>query len=60
MSINMVVFGYEYKFLKKGDEILLSEAEHASNTLPWFNIAKITGAKIKFIPLSKNGKLKIL
>ncbi|MBP5301377.1 MAG: aminotransferase class V-fold PLP-dependent enzyme [Bacilli bacterium] len=59
MSINLVAFGYGMYFLKSGDEILLTEAEHASNVLPWFNIAKITGAKIKFIPLTKDGRLTI-
>ena len=37
MSLNMIAFGYGFKFLKEGDEILLSEAEHASNVLG-FNV----------------------
>lgn len=53
MSINLVVFGYAIKFLKKNDEILLNEAEHASNVLPWYKVATIVGAKVKFIPLDK-------
>lgn len=57
MSINMVAFGYGLKFLKPGDEILLTEAEHASNVLPWFKVAEMTGAKIKYIPLTKSGRL---
>lgn len=57
MSMNMVAFGYGNKFLKKGDEILLTEAEHASNVLPWFKVAEMTGAVIKYIPLTKEGKL---
>lgn len=50
-SINLVAYGYGLKFLRPGDEILLSHAEHASNMLPWFRIADLTGAKITFIPL---------
>lgn len=57
MSMNLIAFGYGAKFLKEGDEILLTEAEHASNVLPWFRVAEMTGAKIKYIPLTKEGRL---
>lgn len=56
-SINLVAFGYGAKRLKKGDEILLTEAEHASNVLPWFKVAELTGAVIRYIPLEKDGRL---
>jgi len=55
MSINLIAYGYAMKYLKAGDEIIIDEAEHASNTLPWFKVAKKTGAVIKFIPLDKKG-----
>ena len=58
-SINLVAFGYGAKHLKKGDEILLTEAEHASNVLPWFKVAEITGASIRYIPLDKDGRLTV-
>jgi cysteine desulfurase/selenocysteine lyase len=57
MSINMVAFGYGVKFLTKNDEILLTQAEHASNVLPWYKVSEMTGCKIRFIPLDKEGKL---
>jgi len=57
MSLNLVAFGYGAKYLKAGDEILLTEAEHASNVLPWYKVAEMTGAVIKFIPLTKEGRL---
>ena len=50
MSINLIAFSYAMKFLKKDDEILLNQAEYASNVLHWFRVAKLIGAKIKFIP----------
>ncbi len=50
-GLNMVAYGYGLTHLKAGDEILLSYAEHASNTLPWFDVAKQTGAIIKYIPI---------
>lgn len=59
MSLNMVAYGYGEKFLKPGDEILLSEAEHASNLLPWFTVAKRCGAKVTYVPLDEEGKVTI-
>jgi cysteine desulfurase/selenocysteine lyase len=56
MSMNMIAYGLS-KFLKEGDEILLSEAEHASNVLPWFAICGHTKAHVSYIPLTKEGRL---
>ena len=50
-ALNLVAYGYGLKFLKKGDEIVISVAEHASNVLPWFRIAKLTGAVIKYVDI---------
>ena len=58
-SINQVAFGFAKNILKKDDEIILSLAEHASNLLPWFKVAKLTGAKIKYVPLTKEGRITI-
>lgn len=55
MSLNQIAWGYAFKYLKKGDEILLSEEEHASNVLPWFKVCELTGAVIKYIPLTEDG-----
>lgn len=54
-SLNLVANAYGRKLLKAGDEILLSEAEHASNLLPWYDLAHLVGAVIKFIPLNEDG-----
>ena len=56
-SINLVAFGYGAKFLNKDDEILITQAEHASNVLPWFKVSEMTGCKIGYIPLDKDGRL---
>lgn len=53
-SLNLIAYGYGLKYLKKGDAILISEAEHASNTLPWFKIASLTGAEIFFVETENN------
>lgn len=59
MSINLIAYGYGSTHLKKTDEILLTQAEHASNVLPWFKISEMTGCKISYIPLTSDGKLTI-
>ena len=58
-SLNLIANAYGRKFLHKGDEILLSEAEHASNALPWYDAAHATGATIRFIPLDKLGRVTV-
>ena len=58
-SINKVVFGYFKKILTKGDEILITKAEHASNVLPWFELAEDLGLVIKYIDLDKSHKINI-
>ena len=57
-GMNEVAYGL-LPFLKEGDEILLSMEEHASNVLPWFNVAKITKAVIRYIPFDENGRLTV-
>ena len=57
MSLNMVAYGYGMKHIKKDDEIIISQSEHASNVLPWFRIAELTGAKIVYVPLDKEGRI---
>ena len=57
MALNLIAWGYGHKFLKPGDEIILDVAEHASNLLPWFEIAKYTGAVIKYLSLDEEGKI---
>lgn len=52
-SLNLVAYGYALKFLKKGDGILISEVEHASNALPWFRISELTGCSIYYINTNK-------
>lgn len=59
MSINMVVFGFMRKYLKKGDEVLLNKAEHASNILPWIKLSEEIGIIIKYIPLNDDYSLSL-
>ena len=57
MGINLVAWGYGLKHLHKGDEVVISEAEHASNFIPWVKVCEYTGATIKFVPLSESGRI---
>lgn len=56
-SLNIIVFGFMKKVLTKKDEVILSKAEHASNVLPWLELQKEIGFKIKYVPLDKDLKL---
>lgn len=53
-SINMVVNGFFKHNLKKGDEVLITKAEHASLALPWFVLEKEIGIVIKYIELTND------
>ena len=52
-SLNKIIFGYFYDYLNCDDEILLTKAEHASNVLPWFELAEKKNLKINYIPLNE-------
>ena len=53
-SLNKIIFGYFKYILNEGDEILLTKSEHASNILPWFELASELGLVIKYIDLTDN------
>ena len=57
-GINIVSSGYS-KILNENDELLVSEMEHHSNIVPWQMLCKVTGAKLKVIPMSIKGDLEI-
>lgn len=59
MSLNMVVFGFMKYNLKSGDEVLLTKSEHASNILPWLELEREIGIKVKYIPLNENYELDL-
>ncbi|MBP3461292.1 MAG: cysteine desulfurase [Bacilli bacterium] len=58
-SLNKIIFGYFKYYLKENDEVLLTKSEHASNVLPWFELADILKLKIKYIDLDENLNLTI-
>lgn len=53
-SLNMIVRGFFENLLEAGDEVIISDAEHASNVLPWFRLANKLGIIIKRVKLDSN------
>ena len=58
-AINLVAHSYGEKFIKSGDEIILTELEHHSNYVPWHYLREKKGAVIKFAPVDINGEINI-
>ncbi len=58
-ALNLVAQSYGLNFLQEGDEIITSELEHHSNFMPWLNVCDKTGAKIKFVPLTSEGRITV-
>ncbi len=57
-AINLVANAWGRKFLSEGDEIVLTIAEHHSNLIPWQLIASERGAKLRFIDIDDEGRLR--
>ena len=58
-SINKAVFGFFKYQLHENDEILITASEHASNVLPWFELADSIKAKVKYITLTPDHKVTL-
>ena len=58
-SINMIVFGFMKNYLKKDDEVIITRSEHASNFLPWLELQKEKGIRVKYIDLNSNLEVTI-
>ncbi|MDN4525555.1 cysteine desulfurase [Fictibacillus fluitans] len=58
-SINTVAASYGLSNLSEGDEIVITPMEHHSNIIPWQQVAKKTGATLKYIPLQEDGSIDL-
>ncbi|MCE7059628.1 cysteine desulfurase [Dyadobacter sp. CY343] len=56
-GINLVASTYGRKFLKEGDEVIISTMEHHSNIVPWQMLCEEKGCILKVIPIDDNGDL---
>ena len=58
-AMNLVANTFGQKYLKEGDEVLLSELEHHSNYVPWHFLRKTKGIKIEFAEMNSDGEITI-
>ncbi|MBI2985681.1 MAG: cysteine desulfurase [Deltaproteobacteria bacterium] len=58
-GINLVAQSYGRRFVKQGDEILISAMEHHSNIVPWQILCEQVGARLRVVPMNHDGELLI-
>ncbi|NIM13563.1 MAG: SufS family cysteine desulfurase [Candidatus Aminicenantes bacterium] len=58
-AINLVARSFGQKYIKKGDEILISAMEHHSNIVPWQMVCEEKGARLRVIPMNRKGELNM-
>ncbi|HWO73284.1 MAG TPA: cysteine desulfurase [Dehalococcoidia bacterium] len=58
-GINLVASAWGHAFLEAEDEIVLTIAEHHSNLVPWQRIAQEKGARLRFIDVDDEGRLRL-
>ena len=58
-AVNLVAFCYGEAFVGEGDEVIVTEAEHHSNIVPWQMMCKRKGAVLKVLPVDDSGHLMI-
>ena len=58
-SINTVAYAWSEKFLREGDNIIVSEMEHHSNIVPWQMMAQRKGAELRVLPFDDEGRLMV-
>ena len=58
-SINLVASSFGEAFIQPGDEIIVSQLEHHSNYVPWFELCQRKGARFRVIPFTPTGELDL-
>jgi cysteine desulfurase/selenocysteine lyase len=58
-AINLVAYAWGLRTLREGDEILLTEMEHHANLVSWQVVAKLTGARVRAIPVNDGFRLDL-
>ena len=56
-SVNLVAYSFGEAFVKEGDEVIVTEAEHHSNIVPWQLMCRRKGAVLKVLPVDDSGHL---
>ena len=58
-AVNLVAFSFGEAFVKEGDEVVVTEAEHHSNIVPWQMMCRRKGAVLRVLPIDDDGYLKV-
>ena len=58
-SVNLAAFCFGEAYIKEGDEVIVTEAEHHSNIVPWQMMCRRKGAILKILPIDDSGHLII-
>ena len=58
-SLNLVAFSFGEAFVQEGDEIIVGEAEHHSNIVPWQLLCERKKAILKVLPIDDSGHLRV-
>ena len=58
-SLNIIASGFMKNYLQEHDEVIITKSEHASNILPWLELEKEIGIKVKYIDLDENYEVNI-
>jgi cysteine desulfurase/selenocysteine lyase len=58
-SLNLVALSYGMEFVESGDEVIVTEAEHHSNIVPWQMMCRRKGAVLKVLPVDDSGHLMV-
>lgn len=58
-AINLVAYSFGDAFVGAGDNVIVSQLEHHSNFVPWFELCQRKGAHFRVIPFGENGELNL-
>ena len=58
-AVNLVAFCFGEAFVREGDEVVVTEAEHHSNIVPWQMMCRRKGAVLKVLPVDDSGHLML-
>ena len=58
-AVNLVAFCFGEAFVKEGDEVVVTEAEHHSNIVPWQMMCRRKGAVLKVLPVDDSGHMML-
>jgi cysteine desulfurase/selenocysteine lyase len=56
-SINLVAQSWGRRYVKEGDEVLITAIEHHSNIVPWQMLCDERGATLRVVPVNDAGEL---